>query len=167
MYCQKESSLENEPDGHDQIDSLPDACLDIITNLLDTRSKANFKLTCTKVNVFSMISLNERLGFALHDIISNIGINYDLFTSMETICHTLHISYLLNIYTNSAIFFQKVKTHKGLVLYNRLLTLDRRNLDMDKVHEIVNIFMSTQPIVTRSTNHFKVLRFLKLINNIS
>ena len=152
-----------EPDG--LLEDLPEACLAEIEQYLDTISIVNLKRTSRRFNIFCVISLHDKLVLLLIDMICNVGNNYDISTVNDIVSHALTISYLLNIYINSAIFFQKVKTHNGIVLYVRLMTIDRRNVDRDNVVKIVKTFMESQPVVAHGCSHFKVNRFVSLVNN--
>ena len=160
-----DGTLEETPENtNDRLTDLPDACIYQIQGYLDTRSKVAFKKTNLRTSFFCVIPLDEKLVFILNDIIRNIGNNYDMATCREIVSHSLKISYLLNVYINTAIFFQKVKTHTGIVLYVRLMTIDRRNLDVENTKKIVEIFMSSHPIVVSGTNHMKLTRFVDIVN---
>jgi hypothetical protein len=148
---------------HNNFDKLHAVCLKLIEENLDTRDKARLKLTCKESNVWCVIALYEKRVFLLTHLMSSVGNNYHLTTG-EIPSHNFRITYLLNIYINTAIFFQKVKTHTGIVLYVRLMTFDRRNVDVDNIKKIIDIFLESQPITSQGITHYKVDRFLDIIN---
>jgi hypothetical protein len=148
------------------MDTLPEHCLDIIGNNLETMAdKVNYKNACLRLYRLRIIPKEEKLVFILHDLITNIGSNYDITTQNYIESHSFHVSYLLNIYLNTAIFFQKVKTHSGIVIYVRLMTLDRHALKKENVEKIVKTLMVSTPIISRGIMHKKVVCFLNTINS--
>lgn len=149
----------------DQLERLHAVCLKLIEENLDTRDKICFRMTCTSVNSWCVVSLYEKRIFLLADLLANVGNNYHLTTG-EIPSHNFRITYLLNIYINTAIFFQKVKTHTGIVLYVRLMTFDRRKMDKQNIIKIVDIFQESAPISAQGISHMKVDRFISAMNDV-
>lgn len=146
------------------MDSLPYGCVYQIERHLSTLDKVNLKLVC-KSNYFCVvIKTNEKLIFLLRNLIANVGRNYEIRSCGEVKSNNLHVSYMLNIYINSAIFFQKLRTQTGIELYVRIMTLDRRDIKHDNIRKIVENFKQSSVIECCHIEHPKVDTFVEMLN---
>ena len=113
--------------------------------------------------ITGVITHDEKVFHMLHYILTNIGSNYD-YTSCGVQSHSLELTYILNVYNNTAILFQKVKTHSSIVLYVRLMTLVRSELDVTSVKDIIHIFQASKPIYSHGIENAKSDFFISYIN---
>ena len=146
------------------MDTLPYGCIYQIERHLSTIDKVNLKLVC-KSNYFCIvIRTNEKLVFMLRNLVENVGRNYEIRSCTEVKSKNLHVSYLLNIYINSAIFFQKLRTQTGVELYVRIMTLDRRNIQSESIQKIVDNFKQSAAIECTHIDNPKVDLFVNTLN---
>jgi hypothetical protein len=150
------------------MDKLPEHVLGNIIALLGCKERARLQTVNKLFKSNSIIEKHELLQYLLRDIISNVGNNYDFMTCNTAILQGLNVSYLLNIYINYAIFFQKVRTYSGITIYAKLMDLDRHNLEDKFISEIIDTFEELAPIKTHDINvgsNYRIQRFLSILNS--
>ena len=112
------------------------------------------------------VDKQDLLLYLLHDILSNVGNNYDFVTSNSSSLQGINVSYVLNVYIDGAIFFRKVRSYSGVTMYVKVLNFSRNNLNNETVHEILCAFQKLAPIEAHDHgNNHKINKFLTLINS--
>lgn len=148
------------------METLPGDILVNIVNNLDLKDKVMFKCTTKRFHGMTELSTDELLCVMLHDIISNVGNNYDITTSGIELARGVSISYILNVYINYAILFQKVRNHSGTTFYIKIMTLDRHKINQETLHQLVSTFQSYGPLTSHSIplSNNRVASFFNVIN---
>lgn len=150
------------------LNSIPVDILKVIVSKLDCQSKCALKCVSKDLKKKVHISKNDIMRCLFADIIANVGNNYQFSTSKFLSNDMFSYSYMLNIFINYAVLFQKFQIYNGFTIITRIKTFDRHSVSSELLNELLEILGNQTPISLIDSNikTYKINYFLNLMNEL-
>ena len=147
---------------------LPNDIICKISDLLCIKDKARFACVCKSMRTIINIDEMDIQCVLLTNIIKGPISQYSFFSNVYISNDGVHVTYLLNVYSNFIVLFQKFKSHtsdESCVKYDKVLTLDKNTINKKNICYILNIFNQIKPLVSDAMFQRNIATFLGRLNH--
>jgi len=149
-------------------ETLPNDIISKISELLCIKDKARFACVCKSLRTIVKIDEIDIQCVLLTNIIKGPISQYSFFSNIYINTNGVDVTYLLNVYSNFIVLFQKFKSQtsdKSCIKYDKVLTLDKHTINNKNIYYILNILNQIKPLVSDTMFQRNIATFLGRLNH--